>query len=648
MAFIKFNKSQLVNIAYSLKKEILCANKTGAYCNTSILGCNTRRYHGLLAVTLDRFGGDRYLLLSGLDESLIVKGKQFNLGIHCYGDIYEPRGHKYVVDFCADPVPQITYKVGDILFRKSLLLAQDHDQVMVKYELLESPEPVKLVLRPFLAFRNTHALTHQNPEAKVNGNAIAGGMSFRMYANFPDLNLQISDSKAKFVSGPYWNMNITYSDEYRRGFDCKEDLLVPGFFECMLKPGASVVFSGSLDQEEPAGLKRRFSAGVKAVGEITGYRDQLRRCADSLVTDHNGRKRINAGLTWMYTGLLRETLVSLAGLTLYGLDNPKMFEEILDNLVAEEQERLFRRTTQVEAPLYMACTLQDYIAYGADEKAVWKKYGAIMRGILESYLPGERAEIAMQPNGLLWAKKEGVALSWMNAYADGHPVTERAGYQVETNALWYNAISFVLEMETRYGPKKSQFKTKWTAIRDLVKANYQNTFWNPSLRYLADYVDASGQNMDIRPNQLCPLACKYSPLDEELAPSILRVVDRELVTSRGIRTLSPRDMKYKGVYEGAQRDRDLSYHQGCTRPCLLEPFVKASLNVKGPSFIKRAEWLVEGFYKEDLGQHGVGAFSELYDGDPPHIAHGAISSALSTAALLSVEMMLDKYRKEGK
>lgn len=154
-------------------------------------------------------------------------------------------------------------------------------------------------------------------------------MAFRMYANFPDLNLQVSDSKAKFIEEPYWNNNITYSDEYRRGFDCREDLLVPGWFECSLKEGGSVVFSASLSQEETAGLKRRFTSGVKAIGEITGYRDQLRRCADSLITDHNGRKKINAGLTWMYTGLLRETLVSLAGLSLYGLDSPKMFEEIL-------------------------------------------------------------------------------------------------------------------------------------------------------------------------------------------------------------------------------------------------------------------------------------------------------------------------------
>lgn len=647
MAFLKFNKSELVNLSYSLKREILCASKTGAYCNTSILTCNTRKYHGLLAVTLDRFGGDKFLLLSALDESLVVGGKKFNLGIHCYGDVYEPRGHKYIVDFSADPIPQITYKVGDIVFRKSLLLVQDRDEILIKFELLESPSSVKLQLSPYLAFRNIHTLTHENGEANTVGSPIQGGMSYRMYANFPNLNLQLSDAKAKFVEAGHWNQNITYSDEYRRGFDCREDLYVPGYFETSLRPGGSVIFSASVNQEEPTDFKKHFAAGVKAADEIESYSDQLRHCADTLIIDHNSRKKINAGFSWLYTGLLRETLISLPGLTLDGLHSPKTFEEILDNLIADEQERLFRRTTQVEAPLYIATCLQQYIEHGADPKAVWKKYGIILRGVLESYLPGERAEIAMRPNGLLWAQKDGTALSWMNAYVDGHPVTERAGFQVETNALWYNAVCFAVEMERKWGAKKSQFVAKWVEIAELIKANFQTTFWCEDLGYLADYVGADGKNTDVRPNQLWALWCKFSAVDEEKFPSILRVVERELVTSRGIRTLSPRNVRYRGVYEGSQVNRDLAYHEGCAHPFILALYIAICFNVKGPSFIGKAQWLVEGF-EEDLSKHGVGAISEIYDGNPPHEPHGAISSALSTAALLTVETIINKYKETSK
>jgi len=643
MAFLKFNKSELVNLSYSLKREILGANKTGAYCNTSIVTCNTRRYHGLLAVTLDRFGGDKFLLLSSVDETIEVDGKQFNLGIHCYGDNYDPKGHKYVVDFASDPVPQITYKVGEMLFKKSILLAPDKDQVMIKYELLEAPSAISLQLKPFLAFRNIHALTSQNSEARTAFSNVQCGVGFRLYPNFPNLNLQLSDKASQFVYNPVWNCNVTYSDEYRRGYDCREDLFVPGAFEIKLKPGSAVVFSASLQEEDPAEFKKRFATYSSHRNELTSNHEVLLRNADLLITDHNGRKKVNAGFSWLYTGLLRETLYSLPGLTLYGLKDKKQFEEILDNLVADEQERLFRRTTQVESPLFLASVLQAYIESGADEKAVWKKYGVIIRGIIESYLPGERKEVSMQPNGLLWAQMDGVALTWMNAYVQGRAVTERAGYQVETNAFWYNSICFAIEMESKFGAKGSEFVAKWSAIRDMVKKSFRPVFWNDEYGCLADYVDAKGQDMRIRPNQLYVLWVKYSPLDEELFPSVLRIIESELVTSRGVRTLSPRDSEYKGVYEGTQIERDLAYHQGCAFPYLLAPYVAVSFKIKGPSFWKKAEWLTEGFY-EDLSKHGVGAFSELYDGDPPHEPHGAISSALSTSALLTIEYLLGKYK----
>ena len=644
MAFLKFNKAELVNLSYSLKREIICVNKTGAYCNTSIVTCNTRRYHGLLCVTLDRFGGDKDMLLSAIDESFIVNGKQFNLGIHCYGDIYEPRGHKYVVDFSADPIPSITYKVGDIVFRKSLLLHPGKDQLLIKYELLESPAKATVRLKPFLAFRNIHALTNCNDSADRSYAPVVNGAKFRMYGGFPDLVLQSSDPSMVYKHNPDWYFGITYSDEYRRGFDCKEDLFVPGCFEGTMKAGDSIVMSASLKEENPATLKRNFSTTVAKAPTITNYRDLLARWANLFICNHNGRKRITAGFSWMYTGLLRETLISLPGLTLFANGDAKTFEEVLDNLIADEQERLFRRTTQVEAPLMLATALQQYIAFGASPSKVWKKYGVIVRGVLESYLPGRRREVAMHPNGLLWAQMDNVALSWMNAYIDGSPVTERAGYQVETNAFWYNMICFAVDMEAKYGTAAT-FVREWKAIRDLVRSNYQKTFWNEGRGCLADYVDNNGQNMDIRPNQLIAIWVGNSPVDEELHPSIFRVISAELETSRGIRTLSPRDPKYKNVYEGSQVDRDLAYHQGSTRPFLLEYYVSAGFRIIGPSFRKKAQWLCEGLY-DDLSKHGVVAFSELYDGDPPQEPHGAIASALSTAALLTVNHIIGLNSKE--
>ena len=644
MAFLKFNKAELVNLSYSLKREIICANKTGAYCNTSIVTCNTRRYHGLLGVPVDNFGGSKYMLLSAVDESLEVNGKVFNLGIHCYGDIYEPRGHKYIVDFNADPIPSIVYRVGEIEFVKSLLLAPDKDQVMLRYELRKSPADVTMSLKPFLAFRNIHSLTHQNPEARTEYDEIRNGVAFNMYEGFPDLNLQLNTSDFEYKPSPCWYNGITYSDESRRGFECKEDLFVPGSFMIKMKAGDSVILSASVEEENPRMITRKFNAALKGMDGIGNFHDQLVHCADILIRDRNGKKSVTAGYSWLYTGLLRETLFSLAGLTICA-GKVGDFEPILDNLIADNEERFFSRTTQVASPLLLAPVLQEYIQAGASARKVWDKYGDLVRRVVESYSPGCRKEVAVQPNGLLWAQKDRTALSWMNAYVDGNPVTERPGYQVETNAFWYDMLCFAIEMESEYGIVDNGFVNRWTPIRDLAYENFQKMFWMPDKGYLADYVDNNGQNQQVRPNQLFALAVFHQPVDDSVLGSIMNVVDRELVTSRGIRTLSPRDVDYRGVYEGTQRERDLAYHQGCAWPALLLPYARIKFNMHGASYCGKARELIGGFY-DDLYKHGVGTFSELYDGDPPHEPHGAISSALSTAALLYVESLINKYKEE--
>ena len=647
MAFLKFNKSELVNLEYSLKREILAANDSGAYCNTSIVACNTRRYHGLLAVPVDELGGGKYMLLSALDESLVLRGKQFNLGIHCYGDTYDPKGHKYIIDFDANPVPVITYKVGGILFTKTIMMVPDNDQVLIKYELLEAPSKLTLSLKPFLAFRSVHSLTNQNAEAYTGYDEIESGVAFRLYNGFPHLNMQVS-GQPTFKSQPYWYSGVTYSDEYRRGFDCREDLFVPGTFSLEMKPGDTVVFSASVNEINPKGLKRKFTDTLKKMAVIEDYEDLLAHNAELFKVHHNGKSRINAGFSWLETGLLRETVASLPGLTLYANGDCEEFERILDTLIEDEKERLFHRTTQCEAPLRLTETIQQYIRFSGKERQIWKKYGETLKGIIESYAPGQRKEIAMHPNGLLWAQMDGVALSWMNAYVYGQPVTERAGYQVETNAYWYNALCFAIDMENKYGAKKDNaFVARWTPVRDMVKENFQPMFWREEWGYLVDFVGNGPVSQAVRPNMLIPAYLEYCPVDDEVISEIVMTINDELLTRRGLRSLSPRNEAYRGVYEGSQIDRDLAYHQGCAFPELLAPYIDLCFRMMGSTFYGRAKYLVEGFF-EDISKHGVGAFSELYDGDPPHEPHGAIASAMSTAALLHIVHVMKQYKKEDK
>lgn len=644
MAYIKFNKSELVNLEYALRRELIAGSSTGSYGNTTICMCNTRKYHALLAVPVYNFDGGRYVLLSSLDETLRHGGKEFHLGIHAYGDIYEPRGHKYIRDFEMDPNPVITYEVGGMVLRKSLLFSPDSNQIMIKYTFVDAPADTTMSLSPFLAFRRTHALTHKNGEANTSYREIDNGVAYNMYGGFPDLNLQFSE-KFEYSHNPLWYMGITYSDEYRRGFDCKEDLLVPGSFTFQVKRGTTVVVSASTDMVNPKGIKSRFTRVLSSMIPADSYENLLLASARMMVwKTPRGSRQIYAGYSWLKPGLLRETVIALPGIALYGLKDRKLFEEILDSLIADNQERLFFRTTQIEAPLLLTDTIQQYMHYGADPRKLWAKYGSTLKGILESYLPGKRAEAAMHPNGLIWAQKDNVALTWMNTYIDGRPVNERPGYQVEVNAMWYNAVCFVVDMESRYGTDEGAVSF-WTSVRNSIKDNFTKTFWSDSLGHLADYVGPDGMSRETRPNQLYAVALDYSPVDEFIQAAVMRVVRRELLTTRGIRTLSPKDRRYKGVYEGNQNMRDEASYNGCTRPFLLGIYVKAAYRLFGKSTEAQAESLIEGF-GEDLNVHGVGTFSEIYDGDPPHSPHGAISSALTVAEIIRVKSLIDKNRGE--
>jgi len=646
MAFLKFNRKELVNLEYSLRREILSSNRNGAYLNTTIISCNTRKYHGLLVVPSDSEPSEKYVLLSSLDESIVLSGQYFNLGIHCYGDIYEPKGHKYIVDFEADTIPTLTYKVGSVILKKSVQMDKGENRAYIKYVLVEAPGPIDLELKPLLAFRNIHALTQENPYADTSFAAVANGAAFHMYNGLPSLYLQ-TNLKSEYRSAPCWYKGVTYSNEYRRGFDCREDLFCPGAFSLRMSPGDEIVICAATAEQNPRTIKSAFNRIEAATVRIEGHHDMLLENVGRFKEIVAGRKMITAGYSWLKTGLLRESIDSLAGLTIYATGNKAEFEEILDNLIDAEGERLFHRTTQIEAPLALTDTLQQYIEFGANPRVVWKKYGPTLKKIIESYASA-REEVSLCPNGLLWAQKDRTALTWMNTYVNGWPVTERAGFQVETNALWYNALCFALEMEEKYSKTRTPFIERFAPVRDLVKQNFQQVFLITSrsgYHSLADYVDNAGQHGECRPNMLWAVYIPYPLVSDEVQSDVMTKIRNELVTRRGIRTLSPRSENYVGVYEGSQVDRDLAYYNGCTRASLLGPWEATCFRMMGPAFYAKARWLTEGFF-EDAGKHGVGAFSELYDGDPPHEPHGAIASACATAALMRCIYLMDKYKEE--
>lgn len=638
MAYLEFDKEELVNLEYSLKREVLSTNHAGGYMNTTIVCCNTRKYHGLLVLPVKNFGSQKHVLLSSLDETVIQHNKEFNLGIHRYGDIYEPRGHKYIRNFEIDKVVTITYRVGGVVLRKVLMLSHRKEQVFIKYTLLEAASPTILRLKPFLAFRNIHSLSKANLEAARGFRKIEGGCSFCLYSGFPDLNLQLS-KEAEFISSPDWYYNIEYKEERRRAYESREDLFVPGYFEMPIKKGESIYFSASTKLENTQEFSREFAMSVRGRKNRDSFENCLRIAAGQFIITEGEETNICSGYPWMDKSI-RETLISLPGLTLHSPSGRKLFRKVIETVVSGENDYLLRRNTKTDVPLWFIWTMQQYARVTGREAEIRREYGHLFREILNSYRDGTRKNVSMHDNGLLWAEEAGSATSWMDAYISGKPVTERAGYQVELNSLWYNAVSYFISLT---GKESESYPAKeWSLIREKIENSFMKAFWMDTKGYLADYVGPEGQNKLVRPNQLFTCAFEYSPLNDEIKSRILKTVKRELLTPRGIRTLSPQSPGYKGEYDGDQFSRDSAYHQGTARVWLLSFYIEASLRLYGKSFVKEAREMVYAF-EEELNHHCIGSISEVFDGDPPYQPHGCTSYSMSVAALLWSMKLIEQY-----
>ncbi|MBO7283557.1 MAG: glycogen debranching enzyme N-terminal domain-containing protein [Bacteroidales bacterium] len=645
MSYLKFDKSELVNLEYSLSREVLSTNKTGGYLNTTIIGCNTRKYHGLFVLPIENFEMNRYVLLSSMDETVIQHDQEFNLGIRCYGRTnYEPRGHKYIIDFSNDKYPTIKYRVGGVVLSKSMIFLHNKEQLLIKYTLEDAHSQTTLRLKPFLAFRSIHALTHANDEANLGYNEIESGASFKMYEGFPSVNIQLNKEN-EYYHDPAWYYNVVYQEEQRRGFEFKEDLFCPGYFELPIKKGESIIVSVSTSEVAPKGLMRIFNAQDKERISLDSYHACLLHAAKQFIVSNKNKTEIYAGYTWLGKAL-RETLLALPGLTLFADGDLKTFDAVLNTVYKNYDRQLMLGSKQVDSALWLFWVAQQYAQFTGDKKAAWSKFRSKLVAIAETFISGARMGVTLCENGLLKAKMNGVAMTWMNAYnSEGVPVTERGGFQVEVNALWYNAIAYLVDMETQFGSDKRSIQ-RWSEIKNQIEANFYNLFWTEKFQHLADYIDENGvQNVFTRPNQIFACALEYSPISEDVRGLVMEAVRRELFTVRGIRTLSPKNPLYKGVYDGNQNQRDNAYHQGSTRVWLISYYVEAFLKLYGEQFVKKA-WEIINAFENDIEMHGVGKVCELYDGDPPHNPHGAISGAVAVAGLLRAMYLVNKTKNQ--
>ena len=642
MSALTFDKSELGNLEYSLQREMLSTDRIGGYMSTTIVCCNTRKYHGLMVAPIDD-SDKTYVLLSSLDETIVQHDQSFNLALHRFQGTYEPRGHKYITDFEYTPTPTITYRVGGVILKKELLWIHKRTQLMIRYTLVDAHSETKLRLRPFLAFRDKHALSKANMEADGHSYPAVNGVKCRLYQSFPWLYLQTSKPGVEFMPAPDWYYNFEYQQEMARGYEGYEDLLTTGYFETELKKGESIIFSASLEEMgSTKTIEEVFNASIARRTHKVDFISCMEHAARQFLVRRPGNRSIVlAGYPWHGVSG-RQTFVSLPGITLQQ-NHKEDFIAALDTMVGEMKNGMFTGTAsaevEIDAPLWFFWALQR-LEKEIGEAEIWKRYGDAMKQVLNFYKAGVAGRIILNNNGLIWAASSQYPLTWMNTMIDGHAITPRNGYQVEVNALWYNAVCYTLELAQKHHDKA--FVEEWSEIPEKTRAAF-NELFNLQEGFLADYVGEEGANKFIRPNMIIACGLPYKMLNMEMQVDVIRTVRQHLLTPKGLRTLSPRNPNYKGSQDAhTPQERDEASKNGSVWPWLLPFYVKACFDMDGERFLSQAEEILAGF-DDDIQTYGIGSVAELYDADPPFTPRGACSQAWSVAAVMDIYTMIKEY-----
>ena len=645
MSYLRFEKAVMTNLEESLRRELLRTNRSGAYSASTVVDCNTRKYHGLLVVPVPELDDENHVLLSSLDCTVIQHGAEFNLGLHKYqGNNFSPKGHKYIREFDASLVPTTTYRVGGVVLKKEVVFQHYEDRILIRYTLEDAHSATTLRFRPFLAFRSVRQFTHENMVASREYTPIDGGIKTCMYAGYPDLFMQFS-KKNEFVFQPDWYRGIEYPKEQERGYASNEDLYVPGYFEMSIRKGESIVFSGSTSQIKTSTLKKLFQEEV----EERVPRDNFYHCLVTAAHQFHNRKAnddryLLAGYPW-FKARARDTFIALPGLTL-AIEEQDYFELVMQT--AERGLREFMNgqplTVQIyemeqpDVPLWAVWAIQQYAKHAGRDKA-FEMYGSLLQDIVTFIEEGKHPNLRLDDNGLLYSNGRDHAVTWMNSTANGRPVVPRSGYIVEFNALWYNALKFCASMAADKGDQKNADYLEAQAQK--TKQSFVETFVN-EYGYLLDYVDGNMMDWSVRPNMIFAVALDYSPLSQQQMKSVVDICTRELLTPKGLRSLSPKSGGYNPMYVGPQTQRDYAYHQGTAWPWLGGFYMEACLKLYKRSRLSFIERQMVG-YEDEIDYHALGTISELFDGNPPFHGRGAMSFAMNVAEILRTMRLLEKY-----
>jgi predicted glycogen debranching enzyme len=646
MSYLKFEHALMTNLQESLPKELLRTNRSGAYSCSTIVDCNTRKYHGLLVVPVPELDDDNHVLLSSLDCTVVQHGAEFNLGLHKYqSNHFSPNGHKYIREFDCDRVPTTLYRVGGVILKKEVVFQHYEDRILIRYTLVDCHSATILRFRPFLAFRSVRQFTHENGAASRDYTTVDNGIKTCMYAGYPDLYMQFS-KKNEFHFMPDWYRGVEYPKEQERGYASNEDLYVPGYFEFPIRKGETVVFAASISEIDTRKLKTLFDKEVDARTPRNNFFHCLINAAHQFhIHEKNDDRYILAGYPW-FKCRARDTFISLPGLTL-SIEEDDYFELVMKTaerairefIEGKENTTKIAEMDQPDVLLWAIWAMQQYSRKKGKEYTL-KKYGELMKRMMLFIENNQHPNVQVKDNGLLWIDGKDKAMTWMNSTVNGKPVVPRTGYVVEINALWYNALMYCATLAEE--DKNEQDAEHLRNFADKVKHSFVDTFLN-EYGYLYDYVGGNMMDWSVRPNMIFAAAFDYSPLDQNQKKKVLDICTRELLTPKGLRSLSPKSGGYNPVYVGPQLQRDYAYHQGTAWPWLAGFYMEASLKLYKRTRLSFIERMMVG-YEDEMNSHCLGTISELFDGNPPFTGRGAISFAMNVAEILRALELLEKYQ----
>ncbi len=637
---IEINKNTIQNLDKSKKLEWIITNEFGGYASSTVIGMNTRKYHGLL-IASNKPPLDRKVILSKLDEELILNGKTVKLSTNRYLDSVHPEGYKYQVKFELNPFPQFTYKVDETEVKKTIFTNFVKNVIVVKYEFENVKEPFVFRIYPLINYRSIYSLTKSPINFKVHKK------NKTVKITLPDNNFLILKGcefeENELTEDEKWYKNFFYEVDAERGEDCVEDNYNPGYFEFRVYNNTKNLFlvvgysvpEKELDEpkkiiEHEIGRKRylltKFFQDKKIPEE--DWIKWLVLAADSHdITRFDHKKSIIAGYHW-FGEWGRDSMIALPGICLVNekiaqaKDILKTYADfckngLIPNMLPTGSEKISYNS--VDTSLLFIDRVYQVYKQTKDLKFV-KEVWPVMKKIIENYMNGTDFGIKMDEDGLI---SHGPGLTWMDVKVDEKYVTPREGKAVEIQALWYNALK-IMEF---FSEKLGEDKKKYFTLAQKVKKSFNEKFWNGS--YLDDCL---GDN-SLRPNQIFAVGLDFSMLDDKKMKKVVSVVKKELLTKYGLRTLSKNDPRFHGKYLGNLRERDVAYHQGTVWPWLFGMFVRSWIKVNGNK--KIINKTIKPFVKEEIMRFGLGTISEIVDGDKPFESRGCISQAWSIGEILN-------------